>query len=137
MISDERISKPMDIPKKRKYYQDLIYSRDLATELVNITLKLGQGMAGMALENFRRYVTMYIQTVATLKATKTAWRIEPCKSNHEKLKDVNPCGNVRVAKNILTSMGSEDIDEGEMADTEDLNETTWRRHQSTRHKNSA
>ncbi|KAF7916250.1 uncharacterized protein EAE97_012128 [Botrytis byssoidea] len=133
MISDERMSKPMDIPKKRKYYQD-----ELGDRVGEYNPQIGTRHGRHGSRGFQTICdTMDIQTAATLKAMKTAWRIEPCKSNHEKLKDVNPCGSVKIAKNILTSMGNEDIDEGEMADTEDLNETTWRKHQSTRRKNSA
>ncbi|TGO74334.1 hypothetical protein BELL_0290g00030 [Botrytis elliptica] len=131
MISDERTSKPIDIPKKRKYHQDDLGDRVGEYNLQAETRKGWHGSRGFQ----TIYDTIDINTATKLKATTTAWRIEPCKTNCEKLKDLNPCGSVRMAKNSLTNMVNEEIDEGEMADTEDIHETTWRRHQSTRYKN--
>ncbi|KAF7947388.1 hypothetical protein EAE96_008476 [Botrytis aclada] len=130
MISGERASKPIDIPKKRKYHQD-----DLGDRVGEHNPQTGTRNGRHGLRRFQTICdTIDINTAATLKATKTAWRIEPCKTNREKLKNTNPCGSLRMAKSILTSMVNEELDEGEMADTEDIHETIWRRHQSTRCK---
>ncbi|ATZ55414.1 hypothetical protein BCIN_12g00130 [Botrytis cinerea B05.10] len=130
MISDERTSKAIDIPKKRKYHQD-----NLGDRVGEYNLPETRNGRHASRRFQTKCGTIDINTAATLKPTKTAWRVQPCKINCEKLKNVNSCGRARMAKDILTSMVNEELDEGEMADTEDIHVTTWRKHQSMRGKN--
>ncbi|KAF5872151.1 uncharacterized protein Bfra_005505 [Botrytis fragariae] len=132
MTFQEYKSTPIDIPRKRKHHHQDHDGRSGQCNPRIFREDKEDHSAG-----FSKYRSIMYEgdTAVESRLKETSLGTETRRTNGERLGSVEFGGSLSLAKDILTSMDNEELDEGIMADTEDINESAWRKHQSRWCKN--